>query len=267
MGRIFDMDSPVMRFLGRLADLMILNLVTLLCCLPVVTIGASLTAMHYVLLKMVRNEESYIVRSFFKSFKENFKQATVIWLIILLFLVIFGADIMIINYSGMEFPSALKIILFALAMIGYMVMCYVFPVLCRFENTVIKTIKNALFMAILSFPKTVVMMVLYISPYICLYFFTMAVPLVILFGISAPAYLSAMLYSGTFKKFEPEEEPFYDRFENGEGIDMSDLPAADGEITGSGEISGNGGAAVGGEIAGIGGMAANGEGTGSDGIK
>ena len=46
MGRIFDMDSPVMRFLGRLADLMILNLVTLLCCLPVVTIGASLTAMH-----------------------------------------------------------------------------------------------------------------------------------------------------------------------------------------------------------------------------
>ena len=122
-------------------------------------------------------------------------------------------------------------------------------------------------MAILSFPKTVVMMVLYISPYICLYFFTMAVPLVILFGISAPAYLSAMLYSGTFKKFEPEEEPFYDRFENGEGIDMSDLPAADGEITGSGEISGSGGAAVGGEIAGIGGMAANGEGTGSDGIK
>ena len=45
---------------------------------------------------------------------------------------------------------------------------------------------------------------------------------------------------------------------------MSDLPAADGEITGSGEISGSGGAAVGGEIAGIGGMAANGEGTGSD---
>lgn len=261
MGRIFDMDSPVMRFLGRLADLMILNLVTLLCCLPVVTIGASLTAMHYVLLKMVRNEESYIVRSFFKSFKENFKQATVIWLIILLFLVIFGADIMIINYSGMEFPSALKIILFALAMIGYMVMCYVFPVLCRFENTVIKTIKNALFMAILSFPKTVVMMVLYISPYICLYFFTMAVPLVILFGISAPAYLSAMLYSGTFKKFEPEEEPFHDRFESGEGIDMSDLPTMDGEITGSGEM------AVGREIAGSGGAAAGAERTGSDEIK
>lgn len=240
MGRIFDMDSPVMRFLGRVADLMILNLVTLLCCLPVVTIGASLTAMHYVLLKMVRNEDSYIIRSFFKSFKENFKQATVIWLIMLLFLIVFGADIMIINHSGMEFPSALKIILFALAMIGYMVMCYVFPVLCRFENTIRKTIKNALFMAILSFPKTIVMMVLYVSPIIFIYFFTMAVPLVILFGISAPAYLSAMLYSGTFKKFEPEEEPYHDRFESGEGIDMDD-----GITIGNGITSGSGIAASG----------------------
>lgn len=64
MGRFFNIDSPIMHFLGRVADLMILNLVTLICCLPVVTIGASLTAMHYVLLKMVRNRESYIVRSF-----------------------------------------------------------------------------------------------------------------------------------------------------------------------------------------------------------
>lgn len=240
MGRIFDMDSPVMRFLGRVADLMILNLVTLLCCLPVVTIGASLTAMHYVLLKMVRNEDSYIIRSFFKSFKENFKQATVIWLIMLLFLIVFGADIMIINHSGMEFPSALKIILFALAMIGYMVMCYVFPVLCRFENTIRKTIKNALFMAILSFPKTIVMMVLYVSPIILIYFFTMAVPLVILFGISAPAYLSAMLYSGTFKKFEPEEEPYHDRFESGEGIDMDDGITIGNGITSGSEIAAGG---------------------------
>ena len=51
MGKLFNIDSPVMRFLGKVADLMILNLVTLLCCIPVVTIGASLTAMHYVLLK------------------------------------------------------------------------------------------------------------------------------------------------------------------------------------------------------------------------
>lgn len=71
--------------MGRAADLMILNIVFIICCLPIVTIGASLTALHYVTLKMVRNEESYIVKSFFKSFKQNFKQATIINLIMLLF--------------------------------------------------------------------------------------------------------------------------------------------------------------------------------------
>lgn len=220
MSRFFDMDSPVMRFLGRVADLMILNLVALVCCLPVVTIGASLTAMHYVLLKMVRNEESYIVRSFFKSFKANFKQATVIWLIILVLLAIFGADLRIVNDSSLGFPQALKILLYALLMVAYMTVCYVFPVLSRFDNTIRNTIKNALFMSILSFPKTVLMMVVYLLPAGIIYFSVAAVPIVFLFGLSAPAYVSAMLYSGTFKKFEPEEEPIVDRFELGDGIDM-----------------------------------------------
>lgn len=222
MGRFFNLDSPIMRFLGRVADLMILNLVTLVCCIPVVTIGASLTAMHYVLLKMVRNEESYIVRSFFKSFKVNFKQATIIWLIIMLFLGFFAADSMIIKYSGLEFPSAMKIALTALFMVVYMVVCYVFPVLSKFDNTVPKTMKNALFMAILSFPKTVLMMIVYLLPLAILYFSLMAVPFVFLFGISAPAYVAAMLYNGTFKRFEPEKEPVVDRFELGEGIDMTE---------------------------------------------
>lgn len=222
MGRLFNIDSPVMRFLGRVADLMILNLVTLVCCIPIITIGASLTAMHYVLLKMVRNEECYIVRSFFKSFKANFKQATVIWLIVLLVIAVFAADLMIINNTSLEFPSALKVVLFALCMVAYMMICYVFPVLSRFDNTVPKTMKNALFMSILSFPKTVLMMVVYLLPLAIIYYFLMALPIVFLFGISAPAYVAALLYSGTFKRFEPEEEPVIDRFESGEGIDMTE---------------------------------------------
>lgn len=221
MGRFFNIDSPVMHFLGKVADLMILNLITLICCLPIVTIGASLTAMHYVLLKMVRNQESYIVRSFFKSFKANLKQATVIWLIILLLLVVFAVDLRVINDSSMEFPQVLKIMLYALFMVTYMVICYVFPVLSRFDNTVMKTIKNALFMAILSFPKTVLMMAVYLVPLAIAYFVIAAVPIVFLFGISAPAYAAAMLYNGTFKRFEPEEV-IADRFEAGEGIDVTE---------------------------------------------
>ena len=68
MSKIFDIDSPFMRALTRVADLMILNFLMLLCCIPVITAGAGFTGMHYVLLKMVRNEEGYIARGFFKKF-------------------------------------------------------------------------------------------------------------------------------------------------------------------------------------------------------
>ena len=82
MSSFFNMDSPIMRFLSRVCDLIILNLLTIVCCIPVFTAGASITALFSVTLKMVKGEESYIVRGFFKGFKENFKQSTIIWLII-----------------------------------------------------------------------------------------------------------------------------------------------------------------------------------------
>ena len=88
--KIFDLDSPLMNVLNKMADLMWLNILTLICCIPVITAGAALTSMHYVALKIVRNEESYITRSFFKSFKTNFRQATLIWLLLMLVAAILG---------------------------------------------------------------------------------------------------------------------------------------------------------------------------------
>lgn len=213
MGRFFDLDSPVMRFLSKVADLMILNIITLICCIPIITIGAAMTGLHYVLLKMVRNEEGYIIRSFFKSFKENFKQATIIWMIILLFFVIFIGDIMIFNYSGITFHIAIKVILIALAILVCMLTAYVFPVLARYDNSVKNTLKNGFLMSILSFPKTILMLILYALPTVALYFIPASFPVVFMFGFAAPAYVAAMLYNGTFKRFEPEEEPLSDHFE------------------------------------------------------
>ena len=72
--KFFDLDSPLMQVLNKVADLLWLNILTLICCIPIVTAGASLTAMNYMALKIVRNEECYITKGFFKSFKQNFKQ-------------------------------------------------------------------------------------------------------------------------------------------------------------------------------------------------
>ena len=114
MDRLFNMDNKFFTVMGRVADLIMLNVVFLICCLPIVTIGASLTALHYVTLKMTRNEESYIIRSFFKSFKQNFKQATVINLIMLAVAAILYMDLRIVGNIGGTMSQVLYIVFFAI---------------------------------------------------------------------------------------------------------------------------------------------------------
>lgn len=210
MGKIFDMDSPVMRVLNRVGDLLILNFLMIVCCIPIITAGAAFTAMHYVLLKIVRDEEGYLIRGFFKSFVSNFKQATILWLIMLLVVLVYVGDWLIFQYSSIEFPRPLMIAVIAIAILLLMTAVYIFPLQARFENTVKNTLKNAMILAFANLPKTVLMVVLYALPLVIGYFSTYALIFVVMFGISAPAYGAAWIYSGIFKKFEPEEEEVSD---------------------------------------------------------
>ncbi len=206
MGKIFDMDSPVMRVLNRVGDLLILNVLMIVCCIPVITAGAAFTAMHYVLLKIVRGEEGYLIRGFFKSFRSNFRQATLIWLLMLLVVAVYVGDIWIFNYSGLVFPKPLIIAVAAVAFVLLMIAVYVFPLQARFENSVKNTLKNAMLLAFANLPRTILMMACYILPLVLGYFSTYALLFVIMLGISAPAYAAAWIYSGIFKKLEPEPE-------------------------------------------------------------
>ncbi len=210
MGKIFDLDSPFMRVLNRIGDLMIMNFLVIICCIPIITVGASYTAMHYVFLKIVRGEEGYLVRGFFKSFKENFKQATIIWLIMLLIIAVYVGDALIFRYSGITFPKALIIAVVAVAALVLMAAVYVFPLLGRFENSIKNTLKNAMIIALANLPKTLLMIVIYALPLVIVYFSTYSIIFVIMFGVSLPAYGAAWLYSGIFKKFEPEVEEVSD---------------------------------------------------------
>ena len=92
MRALFDMDNAFFRGMSKVADLCILNVVFLICCIPVFTIGAATTALSYVTLKMKDGEEGYILKSFFKSFRQNFKQSTVIWLLMVLIGLVLGLD-------------------------------------------------------------------------------------------------------------------------------------------------------------------------------
>lgn len=202
--KLFNLDSPLMQALGKVADLLLLNMLALLCCIPIITIGASMTALHYMALKMARDEECYIARGFFKSFRQNFKQATLIWLLMLLVTVVLVIDFLIMNNSGVEFNGVIRVIITIFALFVFCGSIYVFPVLAKFENTIWRTIKNAFLMSIMQLPKTVLMVILYIFPAVFLVFFFQLAPLAFFFGLSVPAWLSAKLYSKLFKKLEDQ---------------------------------------------------------------
>lgn len=158
MPKFFNPDSPLMRFLTKLADLMILNLLFLLSCIPVVTIGAAWTAMYYVTLKMVRDEEDSIVRGFFRAFRRNWKQATILWLMVLGLGAVIVLDIRFLNAMGdSATAAAMKTAVEILGVLGLMVLQYLFPGLARFEASTGNTLKNACLLAVGNLPKTLLL--------------------------------------------------------------------------------------------------------------
>ena len=202
--KFFSLESPLMNILGKMADLMWLNILTMICCIPIITVGPALTAMHYMALKIVRDEECYITKGYFKSFKENFKQATIIWLIIMVVVAVIVGDFYIILEQEIELHNIFKLIIMAIAILVLFTVTFIFPVLAKFENTIKNTFKNAFFISIVQFPKTIAMIAVTIAPAILFYVSYQIFPFLFLFGLSVPAFVSALMYNKFFKKLEDQ---------------------------------------------------------------
>jgi len=201
--KLFNLDSPFMQGLGKLADLMILNIITLICCLPVVTIGASITALYYMALKIVRNEEVYIIKGFLKAFRQNLKQSTIVWLIQIVVMIILAMDAYLIFWNpDMKMPMAFQIVMMVGAILIIALFMFIYPVMSKFENSLKQTFKNAFLMSIMQMPKIFLMAVFWLTPLAIAIFAIQFLPLSVLFGFSLPAYGSALLYNKFFKKME-----------------------------------------------------------------
>ncbi|MCI9338353.1 MAG: YesL family protein [Lachnospiraceae bacterium] len=202
--KLFDLESPLMQFLNKVADMMWLNILTFICCIPIITVGPALTALHYMALKMARNEECYITKDYFKSFKLNLRQGILIWLIQLVIIALLVGDFLILNYSAISFGQPMKLILLVVSVVVLFTFTFVYPVLAKFDNTVLRTIKNAFFIGILQFPKTILMMILSVVPAVLFVMAPQIIPVVFLLGFSVPAWAGAKLYSKFFQKLEDQ---------------------------------------------------------------
>lgn len=163
MESFFGYDGPFFNVLNRAADIIILNILWFICCIPIVTIGASTTALMYISMKIAAGEDAYIVRRFFKSFKENFLQSTVIWLIMLVIGAVLGCNLFVI-LPKMKVSDAMYNMLFSATCLSILIYCmifvYLFPLQAKLENKIRHTFKNALLLSFRHLPSTIVLVLL-----------------------------------------------------------------------------------------------------------
>ena len=222
MKNLFGQDGPVMRALTDLSTLVFLNILTALCCIPVVTAGAALAAMHYVIMEMIEERGGPLVPEYLKRFKENLKNATPVWLILLAAAVFLYADYRIISGGQMGLPKAMLIPIYAGMFVLAAVYVYVIPLTAKFVYSTGSAFKNAAILAAAYFPRTILMVMISAVMPALLYNVTRLLPLFFLLALSLPAYFCALLYMPVFEKMIGKKEEDEDRPWILEDIDIED---------------------------------------------
>lgn len=182
MRNLFNYENPFIQFLVRVGDLMILNVLFILCSAPVVTLGASLTALHRVTQNMLFEQEEPLLKAFFRAFRQNFKQSTLAWLVELVVIVSLVCDVLLVMaYFNGGLAKAMYILVAVLAILVAGVYAYLMPLIARYENGMRQQVNNAVILAIIKLPKTLLLVFLNLLP-------------VILVLISVPVFVQTLIF-------------------------------------------------------------------------
>ena len=203
MNKLFDLDNPFMKALSTAADLILLNVLTVVMCLPIITAGGAITAMNSIVIRMVRNEESYIIKPFFRAFAANFKTGAVLSVILVI-----AAGFLYVDYlAALVYIPAMRAGIIAIGVILLAIAFYVFALNARYENKLKNTLKNASALAVGYFPRTLLMVLFTAALWVgCIHFYRFGVPILVLFGLSLPCYVNCLLMNPVFKSLDDRNE-------------------------------------------------------------
>ena len=207
MWNFFNPDGLFARIMNTVWNLILLNILWLLCCLPVVTVGAATAALYTVLLKMRDGSENRVVRLYFAALKENFRRATAVWLALLAALVVCGLDLALATQAQ---GLVLRVICMAGLLFVAMVWTFAFLLVARYENTWRGQLKNAALLALSHLPRLLLAwlpwaacILLTIWSFQTLY---VILPLWLMAGFSSLHYYNLMVFTPVLRKLEPAAE-------------------------------------------------------------
>jgi len=207
--KLLNNDSILGRFFEKAGDIIILNLLFILCSIPIVTAGISATSMYYAFLHKRRYPDTSVTRDFFHSFRQNLKQSTLSWIAFLAAVFIFATDIRMFAPDGIMPVIPLYYLFIVVLVISVLTALYIFPVIAAFKNTLKKLWIYSFFMAARNLPATFVIAAVSILPlYVSLTFPDPAVFMVLLFiwivcGFGLTAWLNTFLFYRIFRPYLP----------------------------------------------------------------
>ena len=209
MDRFFNTDNAVMRVLAKIFDIGWLSIVYVLFCLPIVTIGAATTSLYYVGAKVLRKDRSYVWTEFWRSFKQNFVPATIMWVI---FAAAYGLLYFNINMVGLtdaesQYGGYLAGAYIALGVIVACVMAYAFCVLSRFDMKIGKIFRFSLYLAFRHFLHTLLLLViLFVAGFGIYTGFSVQIPFLLMFVPGLGAFLYTFPMEHLLRKYTPKSE-------------------------------------------------------------
>ena len=210
MEKFLNSDSGVMRALSKIFDMGFLTLIYLVFCIPIVTIGAATTSLYYVSAKVIRHNRSYVWREFWSSFKTNFVQSTIVWVITAILMVLLFFNFQIVNVSGEAKGGYLIGAYLAILFILLCISCYVYPIISRFGTRLSQILRLSLYCAFRHFLHTIVLLAI-LAAAVGLIYLGMITNVILVFifvpGLTGFVYTYPMEH--IMKKYMLKEEPQY----------------------------------------------------------
>lgn len=164
INKFFDAETPIWAMFGKMADIAVLSFLWTLCSIPIITMGASSAALMRCSLNMNSGEGNWRARNFFRYFRSNLRNATLLWLVFLFAAAVLTVDLLILSGAGTTGARVQKIIAVLGMVLWMMNAVWAFALTSLFENSLVQTIKNAFYIGMSYLPRTVVMCVLWALP-------------------------------------------------------------------------------------------------------
>ena len=210
MKSVFNLDNPVLRFLSRVFDIAYLNILFLVCSIPVFTIGPSAAALYYCLLKITRDQDSSITKMFFGSFKTNLKQGILMTMLFAGIAILLIIDIRLCDTLELAFTDYIRTFTYVVLAVFAVTVSYAFPILAQFDNSTMNILKYSLLLAIYNFKFTVWIVVLNAVPILIFLnlpeFFVWSIPAWITFGFAVIAMINSRMFVKIFRKAMPDSQ-------------------------------------------------------------